>query len=946
MPLHLQAIPPITGTQLHLIITRITWDVYLTSGTIDLSCASSYTLSVLIRYNTERRWDGYNIEYSDNGGPWTRLGNVGSGTNWYNDTDVDGIANREDGWSGDNRAWRTATIPLPAALDNEANVKFRFHMGTDRSVIDDGVAFDDFVITTSSSLALMTYSSSTTTQNNTSNVASCASNQEIVGLEVVTANCGDPLLFTQVQLNMTGSTVTTDVSNIDVFYSGTSSAFSTGQLFGSVAPGGGTLTVNGNQLLSAGTNYFWIAYDMNGTTANVVDAQVTLITVDAVNQTPSVTNLAGNRTEVICPKPGGVSSNLQLWLKANAGVTGNTSVTAWTDQSGAGHDATASQGPELSTNSINFNPALDFVSAGSEYLQITNGILGIATHNDAWVYTVSKTDLDQQQTIFFEDVSGAGESFDVLTPWSNERTYFDFGVRTEGRINVLWGSNYGDYNMWTYGTSTRTATPNGTRKVIQRDGAVITSNNNNDNATGNNSNFYIGGGYRNGVGTTRSFDGKMAEVIVYFGVPSALEQEKVQSYLGVKYGITKNSADNGGTAGEDERDYFASNATVIWDYATNATYHNDVAGIGRDDDSSLDQQKSISINTDAIVIMDKTTAFGTDKDFLLWGNDNAATTTTTTGAHPDYDEIMSRIWKVDLTGTPGNVTVQIIYPNDGALGNYGLLVDDNTDFTTGATAYEATRISGDTITFTNVSFTDGYFFTLGVTQSAPGGVTSGLNLWLKANAGVTGTTSVSAWTDQSGAGHDATATQGPELANNSINFNPSLTFNGTDELMRTANEMPAITNQFSGFVVIEKASTAVGKNILAYQNTRWGQLWSYGESSGNNNFTIYSQTPAAWRWSDDGTHAINTDPQVLNADWITSGNLTHYANGTAAGSWLEGSNITGLPANSRVIIGARGRNGSGVTFDEHFDGEIGRSGILQYLTFHSRSKQGALLPGH
>ena len=123
-------------------------DFIVSSGTIDLSNYAALTLSTAIRYNTESGFDGFNIEYSADGGTtWTDLGAVGDSPNWYNDSNVDGIDGGAVGWSGDNGAWQTATISLPAALEMNANVRFRFWFGSDSSVNDDGVAFDDFVIT-------------------------------------------------------------------------------------------------------------------------------------------------------------------------------------------------------------------------------------------------------------------------------------------------------------------------------------------------------------------------------------------------------------------------------------------------------------------------------------------------------------------------------------------------------------------------------------------------------------------------------------------------------------------------------------------------------------------------------------------------------------------------------------------------------------------------------
>jgi co-chaperonin GroES (HSP10) len=324
--------------------------------------------------------------------------------------------------------------------------------------------------------------------------------------------------------------------------------------------------------------------------------------------------------------PANVTNNLKLWLKANAGVAGTTPITSWTDQAGNGYTATApGNAPDLLANQINFNPSIDFTSANTEYLRITGGIMGGSTYNDLWTYTVLQGDLAQQNTMMFEALTG-GQWLTTLLPWSGQ-VYYDFGGGG-GRINGAWGGSYGAYNMWTMGSSTSLLTPNGTRKAISRDGAVILSNNTNLNGTGNNQPFYIGGGYNTGVGTVNPFDGKMAEMIIYTGVPTELEQEQIQSYLAVKYGITKNSADVVGTGGQDERNYFASDGSIIWDYAANTTYHNRVTGIGRDDASELDQQQSLSISAGSMLTLNKAMAFGNNLSFVITGDDGGALSST------------------------------------------------------------------------------------------------------------------------------------------------------------------------------------------------------------------------------------------------------------------------------------------------------------------------------
>ncbi|MEP1032824.1 choice-of-anchor D domain-containing protein [Ekhidna sp.] len=117
------------------------------SPVIDLTGETDLLFSIRIRHNTEAAWDGFQVEYSANGGGvWTDLGAVGDGVNWYNDTDVDAIANGADGWSGDNIAWETSQIGLPATLENNANVMIRIRFESDGSVTDEGVAFDDISI--------------------------------------------------------------------------------------------------------------------------------------------------------------------------------------------------------------------------------------------------------------------------------------------------------------------------------------------------------------------------------------------------------------------------------------------------------------------------------------------------------------------------------------------------------------------------------------------------------------------------------------------------------------------------------------------------------------------------------------------------------------------------------------------------------------------------------
>ena len=77
--------------------------------------------------------------------------------------------------------------------------------------------------------------------------------------------------------------------------------------------------------------------------------------------------------------------------------------------------------------------------------------------------------------------------------------------------------------------------------------------------------------------------------------------------------------------------------------------------------------------------------------------------------------------------------------------------------------------------------------TVSVTVPTPGGVGANVGLWLRADAGVTGSP-VTQWADQSAGRNDFTAVAGqaPLLNPSFANFNPSLTFDGVDDQLTQA----------------------------------------------------------------------------------------------------------------------------------------------------------------
>ncbi|HPF01136.1 MAG TPA: BNR-repeat neuraminidase N-terminal domain-containing protein [Bacteroidales bacterium] len=149
----------------------------------------------------------------------------------------------------------------------------------------------------------MIYVSSTTTQTVTTDVGLGASNQEIIGVQIVTQNTNNPLTVSSFTINTNGSTApAADISRMKLWSTGTSSTFATtNQIGNSISNPSGSIVINsGSNLpftLVPGTNYFWITYDIeaSATINNYVDAECDSISVGGTPRTPTVQAPSGSR---------------------------------------------------------------------------------------------------------------------------------------------------------------------------------------------------------------------------------------------------------------------------------------------------------------------------------------------------------------------------------------------------------------------------------------------------------------------------------------------------------------------------------------------------------------------------------------------------------------------------------------------------------------------------
>jgi len=257
--------------------------------------------------------------------------------------------------------------------------------------------------------------------------------------------------------------------------------------------------------------------------------------------------------------------------------------------------------------------------------------------------------------------------------------------------------------------------------------SVAASNSNNNTYTPSiSSGLYFGRNNSGGEDT----DANIGEIIFYNTTPSAADLNRIESYLAVKYGITRGGNTNTGAA----YNYLSSASTTTWNKTSNSGFNNDIAGIGRDDASALFQKQSISVNNNepvtvglvAIASSNATNAnsFSSDQSFLIWGNNGLA---NQINGNPScfanlpagiYGHI-ERVWKGEITNFAQNVTVGfetsmlVAYT---PVSNLRLLVDNDGVDWTNATVYSGAVINGSRVEFPSISITSAQpFFTLAST---------------------------------------------------------------------------------------------------------------------------------------------------------------------------------------------------------------------------------------
>ena len=425
--------------------------------------------------------------------------------------------------------------------------------------------------------------------------------------------------------------------------------------------------------------------------------------------------------------PGNANNNLKLWLKSDIGTnttTDNTVLTSWGDQAFDNNAESYGSARPLyknnTTDNINYNPVIDFDKSTGNVMKGKGGYWT----QDYWIVvqtnnTFDKTTSNTQTPVSGKftktgfSVDGTGLGFGRISSRFNSNNLISHilssyantgstpGVDSYGRSYAPAVTNNIGTDVMILNVKSNTAVSPAISEIYYN-GKRIDNHAGTTGTTGigtallhaefTNLRYTLGAGQFsiNGHALSSFLDGKITEFASYSSPNSTPNQQKIQSYLAIKYGVTLKEF---GTAKEAfdyecDTDYVDSQGTVIWDASVNAGYNYDVAGIGRDDASELNQKQSKSQNitsdgvdgfgptlTNGILTIGLSDVYDTnsnniatnpttfnDTEYLVWGNNGVDINLASTAISVDMSSgisglstpvsfvAMQRVWKVVENG--------------------------------------------------------------------------------------------------------------------------------------------------------------------------------------------------------------------------------------------------------------------------------------------------------
>ncbi|MEO0469992.1 MAG: CotH kinase family protein [Bacteroidota bacterium] len=385
--------------------------------------------------------------------------------------------------------------------------------------------------------------------------------------------------------------------------------------------------------------------------------------------------------------PGNSPCNLRMWLKGDEGLTFESGVRIWQDQSGNGADAFQADGtdqPLRLDNAMNGHDVLAFDGV-NDWMKV-NSIATTISGNSS-VFTV------------FLPESNGGDGY-YLSSHLGGSNRLKFGHRPNGELIYDDDAPSLALGNWLNQAVITSFIINGTTNI---DGYV--NGNEENDWTG----YAITGADRASIGqeydgsggdneTSNHWHGQLAEMIVYDSILGPAERQQIETYFAIKYGIT---------IPVDTHLYYQHNA-----------HPNFIAGIGINTEQGLLQNSSRSVHDGSILRISGADDLE-DGEYLVWGADNGPATAADASSDilSGFKNRMGRSWRISETGEVGLVDLSFDLSGLGwtevDVRSWKLVIDGAGDFSGSPDKIiTADEISDGKLIFFNVSLEDGDWLTI------------------------------------------------------------------------------------------------------------------------------------------------------------------------------------------------------------------------------------------
>jgi len=518
--------------------------------------------------------------------------------------------------------------------------------------------------------------------------------------------------------------------------------------------------------------------------------------------------------------PGGTGLTTEIWLSADkVNGTGGTlpangaSVTTWSPVISGGRSyvqnnhgtATYNAVPTFTRSGINlmnFQPHLNF-GADATKLVNTSDLLGI--NNAYYIFYVSRTASSAANRTVFTISANNGTVRNNSVGWDNGLPYLTLGSVGAGeRVHQGNGNLYG-INAAIMPNSTSTVPSsymNGVKNSSNFAARVFATGTFNMSVIGN-------ANYDNSY----PFTGDIQELIVLSAsngsTIDAMDLTKINTYLAIKYGISLASGD-----------YVDGSGNTVWERSRSGfnEYNNNIFGLAYDSNSGLHQKQAQNTESKELVMyvgdlatlnIDNSSNSLNDGDYLLLGSNvgrNSTNYVYSAGTNFDEGTLEAEVNKRKnlifraQTGASRTSFSDVKIVTDAM---YVIVSPNDPDFAPGNTRlYKVDENTG----VATVTINDGDYIGFAMYEGMPGGLSTGLELWLSADNLTAGlgmmpsdNEQVTQWSDQSEnlVNFTTISTTYPRYNYNGMNYNPSVNFDIEGEDFAATDSQKKLTAPFT-----------------------------------------------------------------------------------------------------------------------------------------------------